>query len=88
MTFLAALWDSKPLQWAIGALLLLSAYAGWAYHEQHIGATAAIADINAQTEQISEKAIAARASADRPGAWQRLRANSCTNCKAGMPKGN
>jgi hypothetical protein len=83
-----ALLNSKPLQWALGALMLLGGYEAWAYHERHIGATAIVSDINQQTEQISEKAIAARSAADRPGAFQRLRSDSCVNCKAGLPKSN
>lgn len=79
-TILAAWMGSRPLQWALAALLTLSGYEGWKYHQRHIGAVQQTAKIEQKTEKVIDKAIQDSAPAELPGAAVRLRKSYCGNC--------
>ncbi|KWT70782.1 hypothetical protein APY04_0843 [Hyphomicrobium sulfonivorans] len=54
----------------------------WAFgaHQQHVGAKKLASNINSQAEKQVNEAIQARAGAQRPGAYERLRKGSCYDC--------
>ena len=64
---------------AISMLGFLAWKANNAY-QRHVGATNAIAEINEQAETKSAEAVEARKPANRPGAVERLRKQSCGDC--------
>ncbi len=76
MTLFAALLGSRPLQWALAALIAMGGYEGWKYHQRHIGAAQVEAKIEQQTEKEVAKATEARGRADVPDAVKRLRQRS------------
>ena len=42
---LLALWLSKPLRWAVIGLAVMFAYEGWKIHQQQLGASVAIKEV-------------------------------------------
>jgi hypothetical protein len=80
MTLFSALLGSKPFCYAVAGLTVLGAYEGWKYHEQHLGADKVIEQVNTSAEKLADKAVAARAPADKPGAAARMRARYCRDC--------
>jgi hypothetical protein len=81
MTLFSALLGSKPFCYAVVGLMILSGYETWKYHERSLGADKVIATVNDSAEKLADKAVAARAPADKPGAAARLRAGWCRDCK-------
>ena len=55
-----ALWASKPLRWALGALAGLGVYEGWKYHERGIGAQVVVEKIEKKADENAKVADAVR----------------------------
>lgn len=56
--------SSKPLQWALAALLALGGYEGWKYHQRNIGASKLEARIEQKADSDVKKVDEARAAVD------------------------
>lgn len=84
----------NPIGKAMSAgALVVGVFMTWLFfHDANITAAAkteVIADINTQAEKLTDEALKAREPAHRPGAFERLRKGSCTDCnaKAVLPGG-
>jgi hypothetical protein len=67
-----------------GLTLAVGVFSTWLFfHDAKIeqaAKTEVITDINKQAEVLTDDALKARAAAERPGAFGRLRKGSCTDC--------
>jgi hypothetical protein len=81
MTLFAALLGSRPFCYAVAGLAILTFYEGWKYHERSLGGAAVIEQVNTSAEKLADKAVAARAPADKPGAAARMKRDFCRDCR-------
>jgi hypothetical protein len=81
-------WGLLLNRYAIGAIVMAAAAAAFLVwlkkHDAELEAKV-IARVNQAAEELADAAFNARAPALRPGAFARLRANSCRNCTAELP---
>jgi uncharacterized membrane protein len=75
-------------RYAIGAIVMAAAAAAFLVwlkkHDDELEAKV-IARVNQAAEELADAAFNARAPALRPGAFARLRANYCSDCRPELP---
>lgn len=70
---------------AVGIAGALVTFRLWLAHHDHETAAKVLANVNIAAEKLAYDAVKARAPSLRPGAFARLRAESCGNCGSDVP---
>lgn len=78
--FLWALWGSKPARYAAIALAALLGAKAWIWSHDNKVKEEAFRRVNEQAAVITDQAVKARESANRPGSADRLRKKYCLDC--------
>lgn len=82
--FLEFIFDNRLGKAIAAGTLFVGVFFGWLFlHDQKVASqatTKVVTSINTQAEKMTHEALKAREPAYLPGAFERLRRNSCSDC--------